>query len=97
MSDERPAVAPNLSDMFPLGSFNSKNTIGAELTARGVPWSVDDPWIQKETNIGLTFKQKLKVRSPPTANVVVEPDSPEARGLLERPRQRRGEPGTSSW
>ncbi|KAJ1446714.1 hypothetical protein M885DRAFT_577207 [Pelagophyceae sp. CCMP2097] len=71
VSDERPAVASNLSDLFPLGSFNSKDKICAELTARGVSWSVDDPWLEKETNIGLTFKQKLK--APP--DVVTDPAS----------------------
>jgi len=71
VSDERPAVASNLSDLFPLGSFNSKEKICAELTARDVSWSVDDPWLEKETNIGLTFKQKLKA----LPDVVTDPAS----------------------
>ncbi len=70
VSDERPAVASNLTDVFALGFFNSKPKIGAELTARNVPWSMDDPLLEREDNIGLTFRQKLKVRPPPTTTVV---------------------------
>ncbi|KAJ1451592.1 hypothetical protein M885DRAFT_569776 [Pelagophyceae sp. CCMP2097] len=74
VSDERPAVASNLSNLFPLGSYNSKEKICAELTARGVSWSVGESWLEKETNIGLTFKQKLRA----LPDVVTDPASKES-------------------
>jgi hypothetical protein len=54
----QPVVGPKLTGDYPLGSYNSREKVVAELHARGVEYSPDDPFRPKEGHMSLTERLK---------------------------------------